>query len=160
MELVFNRSSGNKKITISCGNVVTVQTDNINSFVEKISLESNISVVSYDINFLGDNFLDSLSFVYDSYDDALLKDLLIILGMNYNIVNVSFDMLSFTQKVFLSIVRDILNNSKIVFFVDIFKYLDYNSEKKVLELLLFLKNKKYYVFASSRDVNVLYKIGD
>ena len=160
MELVFNRKSGNKIIDISCGNIITVQTDDLNSFVEKISLERNISIVNYDIDFLGDNFLECLNYVYDSYDVVLLKELLVIFGMKYDIVNVSFDMLSFTEKVFLSIVRDLLNNSKIVFFIDIFKYLDYNSEKKVLEMLLYLKNKRYYIFVSSSDVNVLYKIGD
>lgn len=153
MELDF--SFNDKKINIESGIIVTIQASDINSFVEKISLKDGI-VIDYDSELLGFNFLDGT----DIYEKDLLDKLLSIFKLNVDILNKPFSNLSFTEKIFLNIIKALLKQSNIVFFVDIYKYLDYNSEKKIKELLLYLKSKKYYIFISSSDVNNLYNLGD
>lgn len=74
--------------------------------------------------------------------------------------NKKIENLSYTEKIYLNIIRNLSLDNKKVLFYDVYNYLDYANQKKIKNLLLYLKDKKYIILITSNDVNVLYKLAD
>lgn len=155
MELVFD----NNKINVDKGVIYTIQASNYKK-IKNIFKSNNIVTISYDDFYIRENFSREIYYQNIDYDNKLVDDLLKIFNLNFEILSRDYNKLSFTERIFLNIIICILKSEKGLFFIDIYKYLDYNSEKKIKKLLLYLKEKKYYIFISSMDVNHLYRLGD
>ena len=83
-----------------------------------------------------------------------------IFGLNDSFFDNKIEDLSYTEKVYLNIIRNLSLGNKKILFYDVYNYLDYANQKKIKNLLLYLKEKKYTIFITSKDVNVLYKLAD
>lgn len=87
---------------------------------------------------------------------------------SFQIVNISkecmyktINELTHCEKLLISIALDLLNNSKIIIFDDLFADIDYKNKKNMLKLIRMLKiryNKT--IIISSNDVDLLYEICD
>ena len=83
-----------------------------------------------------------------------------IFELENNFLDKRINTLSHTEKIYLNIIRNLLNSEDRVIFVDIFKYLDYKNQKKINLLLNYLKEKDYYIIITSYNVDYLFKFSD
>ncbi len=160
MEIILeNKYNETKKIELEEGKITTIQSNNVDNIIKKMKKKNDIVIIDYDENYYDEQtLLDDIKKYGKSRED--LDELLSVFDLKSKILDKDIDNISFTEKIFLKIIKGIMLSKKYIVFLDIYKYLDYNNQKKVKEILLYLKNNNYYIVISSSDVNVLYKLGD
>ncbi len=162
MEIILRNSfKYKKKVNIEEGTIVSLQVNNLNAIVK--NLINDYKFINIDNNqmfFLGENVYEEINLYCNTYNLNLINDIFDILGLDDSFLDKKLENLSYTEKIYLNIIRNLSLGKKNVLFYDIYNYLDYANQKKIKNLLLYLKEKKYIIFITSKDVNVLYKLAD
>ena len=164
MEVVLRNkySEETSSIELEAGAITSLQSNDIKTIVTNLKEDYNFAVVdNYNPFFLGITVKEEIElYTKNEYNSEFLTLLLELLELNDKFLDRNINTLSFTDKIYLNIIRNLLLGMKHVIFVDMFKYLDYMNQKKVIFLLNYLKDKKYYIIITSIDVDDLYKNSD
>ncbi len=143
------------------GVITSLQSNDIKTVVTNLKQDYDfVTVDNYNPFFLGLTTEDELKLYSKEYDIELLSILEEILELDDGFMSKPVNEMSYTDKIYLNIIRNLLLGRKEVIFVDMFKYLDYKNQKKVILLLNYLKEHDYYIIITSIDVDDLYKNSD
>ncbi len=148
-------------IDIEEGAITSLQSNDIKTIVTNLKDEYGFATIdNFNPFFLGLTVREELYLHDKEYDNDLLYVLLEILELSDKFLDREINTLSYTDKLYLNIIRNLLTGNKKVIFVDMFKYFDYKNQKKIVLLLNYLKDKNYYIIITSIDVDDLYKNSD
>jgi ABC-type multidrug transport system ATPase subunit len=148
-------------IDIESGAITSLQSNDVKTIVKNLIKDYDfISVDNYNPFFLGLTVEEELGLYCKEYEKDLLMILLEVFELDDSFIERYINTLSYTEKIYLNIIRNLLLGGDKVIFVDVFKYLDYKNQKKVTLLLNYLKEKDYYIIITSYNVDYLYKISD
>lgn len=160
MEIIL-RNNYKKKINAEEGTIISLQASNLNAIVNNLLNDYKfININNNQMYFVGENVYEEINLYNKIYNLSLINDVLNILGLDDSFFNKKIENLSYTEKIYLNIIRNLSLDNKKVLFYDVYNYLDYANQKKIKNLLLYLKDKKYIILITSNDVNVLYKLAD
>ena len=160
MEIIL-RNNYKKKINAEEGTIISLQASNLNTIVNNLLNDYKfININNNQMYFVGENVYEEINLYNKIYNLSLINDVLNILGLDDSFFNKKIENLSYTEKIYLNIIRNLSLDNKKVLFYDVYNYLDYANQKKIKNLLLYLKDKKYIIFITSNDVNILYKLAD
>ena len=160
MEIIL-RNNYKKKINAEEGTIISLQASNLNTIVNNLLNDYKfININNNQMYFVGENVYEEINLYNKIYNLSLINDVLNILGLDDSSFNKKIENLSYTEKIYLNIIRNLSLDNKKVLFYDVYNYLDYANQKKIKNLLLYLKDKKYIILITSNDVNVLYKLAD
>jgi len=163
MEIILRNKYNEEtsEIDIEQGVITSLQSNDIKTIVTNLKDEYNFATIdNFNPFFLGLTVREEL-YLYDKeYDNDLLYVLLEILELSDKFLDREINTLSYTDKLYLNIIRNLLTGNNRVIFVDMFKYFDYKNQKKIILLLNYLKDKNYYIIITSIDVDDLYKNSD
>lgn len=162
MEIILrNNYNCKKKINVEEGTIISLQMSNLNAIVNNLLNDYKfININNSQMYFVGENVYEEINLYNKIYNLSLINDVLNILGLDDSFFNKKIENLSYTEKIYLNIIRNLSLDNKKVLFYDVYNYLDYANQKKIKNLLLYLKDKKYIILITSNDVNVLYKLAD
>lgn len=163
MEIVLKNkfSEEASDIDIESGAITSLQSNDVKTIVKNLIKDYDfISVDNYNPFFLGLTVEEELGLYCKEYEKDLLMILLEVFELDDSFIERYINTLSYTEKIYLNIIRNLLLGGDKVIFVDVFKYLDYKNQKKVTLLLNYLKEKDYYIIITSYNVDYLYKISD
>ncbi len=163
MEIVLRNKFDEEasEIDLNSGAITSLQSNDIKTIVTNLVKDYDfVSVDNYDPFFLGTEVSEEIKLYAGSYDANLLTYLLEILELDFEFLERKTNTLSFTDKIYLNIIRNVLLGKDKLIFVDMFKYLDYKNQKKIVLLLNYLKEKDYYIIITSIDVDDLFKFSD
>ena len=148
-------------IDLNAGEITSLQSNDVKTIVTNLFKDYDfIAVDNYNPFFLATEVSDEIKLYAHNYDSNLLTYLLEIFDLDFSFLDKKTNELSFTDKIYLNIIRNLLKGEDKIIFVDMFKYLDYSNQKKIVLLLNYLKEKNYYIIITSIDVNDLYKYSD
>ncbi len=91
---------------------------------------------------------------------SLVTDVIKKIELDNNFLDRYLKELSYTEKIFLNILRNIFRAEKIIIFENLFLGLDLKNRKKLIKLINYLKEKSYIIFITSEDVDDLYNYSD
>lgn len=149
------------EIDLQSGTITSLQSNDVKTIVNNLVSDYGfIAIDNYNPFFLANEVSDEIKLYAYNYDSNLLTYLLEILDLDFSFLDRKVNTLSFTDKIYLNIIRSILKGEDKLIFVDMFKYLDYSNQKKIVLLLNYLKEKNYYIIITSIDVDDLYKYSD
>ena len=162
MEMILkDRFNEKKSVDFKEGNITSIQSNYIKNILKNLSNDySLIYINNNDLYFLGEDVSDEIELYNKVFDYSLILDILDILEVDNSFLKRKVDELSHTEKIYLNIIRNLSFDRKIVLFDDVFKYLDYGNQKKIKNLLMYLKEMMYVIIITSSDVNVLYKLAE
>lgn len=162
MEIILkNRFQEYKKVYFHEGSITSIQSNNVRDIVSNLANDYSLIIINnYSLYFLGDNVLSEIEMFNGEIDYSFLADIFEKLNLSSDFFNRDLSTLSYTEKIYLNIIRNLCKNSKIVVFDDVFKFLDYKNQKRIKSLLDYLKDNSYTIIITSTDVNVLYKLAD
>lgn len=162
MELILRNQFGEEKeVSFEEGSITSIQSNNIKSILNNfLKKYSPIYINNYDLYFLGNSVYNEIELYCGSIDYEFVYELLNILEIDDSFLRRKVSELSYTEKIYLNIIRRLSTIGKIVLFDDVFRYIDYANQKRVSNLLHYLKDNMYTVIITSNDVNVLYKLAD
>ena len=163
MEIVLRNkfSEEASDIDLEKGMITSLQSNDVKTIVKNLVKDYDfISVDNYNPFFLGLSVDEELNLYCREYSREMLMILLEALELENSFLERNINTLSYTEKVYLNIIRNILKGGDRLIFVDLFKYLDYKNQKKLILLLNYLKEKEYYIIITSYNVDYLYKISD
>ena len=149
------------EIDLQSGTITSLQSNDVKTIVNNLVSDYGfIAIDNYNPFFLANEVSDEIKLYAYNYNSNLLTYLLEILNLDFSFLDRKVNTLSFTDKIYLNIIRSILKGEDKLIFVDMFKYLDYSNQKKIVLLLNYLKEKNYYIIITSIDVDDLYKYSD
>ena len=163
MEIVLNNKYNESATDINLieGMITTLQSNDIKTVVTNLKKNYNFTVIdNYNPFFLGVTVKEELDIYTKEYSEEMLAVLLEIFELESNFTSRYISTLSYTEKIYLNIFRNLLINNNKVIFVDVFKYLDHKNRKRMILLLNYLKEKMYYIIITSYNVDDLYSLGD
>ena len=163
MEIVLKNkfSEEASDIDLLSGEITSLQSNDVKTIVKNLIKDYGfVSVDNYNPFFLGLNVTQELDLYSHEYDRDKLMVLLEIFELEDSFLDRNINTLSFTEKIYLNIIRNLLIADDKVIFVDLFKYLDYKNQKKINLLLNYLKEKDYYIIITSYNVDYLFKFAD
>ena len=163
MEIVLRNkfSEEASDIDLESGVITSLQSNDVKTIVKNLVKDYDfVSVDNYNPYFLGLTIDEELHLYCHEYSRELLMVLLEVFELDNSFIERKINTLSYTEKIYLNIIRNLLNGGNKVIFVDLFKYLDYKNQKKLILLLNYLKEKDYYIIITSYNVDHLYKISD
>ncbi len=159
MEINFRNDFTNKIIDLN-KSIVSIHS---NEKTILNNLKSDYDVVEIDnlnMFFISDNVLNEIS-LYSIFPELnIVSDAMQIIGLNHDFFDRKISTLSYTDKIFLNIFRNIAKQCDIVLFNNIFYGLDHNCRKKIIKLINYLKDNSYCIIICSDDVNDLYRYSD
>ena len=163
MEIVLRNKYDEEasEIDLNAGTITSLQSNDVKTIVTNLVNDYDfIAIDNYNPFFLATEVSDEIKLYANNYDSNLLTYLLEILDLDFSFLDRKINTLSFTDKIYLNIIRSILKGKDKLIFVDMFKYLDYSNQKKIVLLLNYLKEKNYYIIITSIDVDDLFKYSD
>jgi ABC-type dipeptide/oligopeptide/nickel transport system ATPase subunit len=161
MEVILNNGFKQKKVSLKEGNLTSIQSKDIKNILKNLVNDYNfIDINTKDLYFIGTTVYDELEKYCDMVDFSLVEDILEVLDLGEDFLEKKINNLSFSETVFLNIVRNLIISNKYVIFNDILSYFDMINQKRMIRLFEFLKEHKYLLIISSKDVNLLYKVAD
>ena len=163
MEIVLNNKHDEAAtdIDIKEGTIVTLQSNDIKTIVKNLNRDYSFTVIdNYNPFFLGLTVKEELELFPNGYSEEFLDVLLEIFELENDFISRYINTLSYTEKIYLNIIRNLLRYNNRVLFLDVFKYFDHKNKKKMILLLNYLKEKNYYIIITSVDVDDLYALGD
>lgn len=159
MEITLRKPKEKQEIKVSLGNIVSISGSYLKDILANlISDYSAIYICNDNLFFAAKTVKDELV-LFDNLDNDLTSSLIHITEYE-DFLDKKIDELSSSEKIFLNIIRNINLDNKIIILDDIFKYLDYNNQKKIRFMLDKLKENDYIIFITSSDVNLLYMHAD
>ena len=148
-------------INLINGMITTLQSNDIKTIVKNLKKDYEFTVIdNYNPFFVGLTVKEELDLYTKEYNEELLAVFLEIFELESNFISRYINTLSYTEKIYLNILRNLLIKNDKVIFVDVFKYLDHKNRKRMILLLNYLKEKYYYIIITSYYVDDLYSLGD
>lgn len=159
MELDLIYKTRVKKVELHEGQITSLYSRYVEEIVKNLN---NITIIDNEnLYFIGTTVESEIGIYNNGMEDYnITLDVLKELGLKNDFLTRKIDTLSFTEKIYLNILRRLSNISKRVLFKDMHKYLDYRNQKNFSNLLNYLKEKKYIIIITSNDGDILYKISD
>lgn len=162
MEIVLRNSKESRSIELHEGKITSIQSNSIKTIFSNLCNDYSFSYISnHNLLFLGDTVDKEIElFSRGIVDYDLVDNVISILELNDDFLKRKIEQLSYTERIFVNILRCISSLDRMIILDDIFISLDYNKQKLFLNLLNFLKENNYIILVSSKDVNYLYKYSD
>jgi len=163
MEIVLRNkfSEEASDIDIKSGVITSLQSNDVKTIVKNLVKDFDfISVDNYNPFFLGLTVNEEIDLYCEYYNKEKLYTLMEIFELDDDFLNRKINTISYTEKIYLNIIRTILKTTDRVIFADIFKYIDYSNQKKIILLLNYLKEKNYYIIITSYNVDYLYSLSE
>ena len=149
----------NSQITDYQGQITSLDSKYTDEIIENLS---DITIIDNEtLYFIGTTIESEIGIYNNGMEDySITLDVLKELGLKNNFLTRKIDTLSFTEKIYLNILRRLSGTSKRVLFKDMYRYLDYRNQKNFKNLLNYLKEKKYIIIVTGSDADNLYKVSD
>lgn len=159
MELDLVYKSRTKKVELHEGEITSLDSKYTDEIIENLS---DITIIDNEaLYFIGTTVESEIGIYNNGMEDySITLDALKELGLKNNFLTRKIDTLSFTEKIYLNILRRLSGTSKRVLFKDMYRYLDYRNQKNFKNLLNYLKEKKYIIIITGSDVDIFYKVSD
>lgn len=159
MELDLVYKSRTKKVELHEGEITSLDSKYTDEIIENLS---DITIIDNEtLYFIGTTVESEIGIYNNGMEDySITLDVLKELGLKNNFLTRKIDTLSFTEKIYLNILRRLSGTSKKVLFKDMYRYLDYRNQKNFKNLLNYLKEKKYIIIITGSDVDIFYKVSD
>lgn len=159
MELDLVYKSRTKKVELHEGEITSLDSKYTDEIIENLS---DITIIDNEtLYFIGTTVESEIGIYNNGMEDySITLDVLKELGLKNNFLTRKIDTLSFTEKIYLNILRRLSGTSKRVLFKDMYRYLDYRNQKNFKNLLNYLKEKKYIIIITGSDVDIFYKVSD
>lgn len=159
MELDLVYKSRTKKVELHEGEITSLDSRYTDEIIENLS---DITIIDNEtLYFIGTTVESEIGIYNNGMEDySITLDVLKELGLKNNFLTRKIDTLSFTEKIYLNILRRLSGTSKKVLFKDMYRYLDYRNQKNFKNLLNYLKEKKYIIIITGSDVDISYKVSD
>lgn len=159
MELDLVYKSRTKKVELHEGEITSLDSKYTDEIIENLS---DITIIDNEtLYFIGTTVESEIGIYNNGMEDySITLDVLKELGLKNNYLTRKIDTLSFTEKIYLNILRRLSGTSKRVLFKDMYRYLDYRNQKNFKNLLNYLKEKKYIIIITGSDVDIFYKVSD
>lgn len=159
MELDLVYKSRTKKVELHEGQITSLDSKYTDEIIENLS---DITIIDNEaLYFIGTTVESEIGIYNNGMEDySITLDALKELGLKNNFLTRKIDTLSFTEKIYLNILRRLSGTSKRVLFKDMYRYLDYRNQKNFKNLLNYLKEKKYIIIITGSDVDIFYKVSD
>ena len=159
MELDLIYKSRAKKVELHEGQITSLDSKYTDEIIGNLS---DITIIDNEaLYFIGTTVESEIGIYNNGMEDySITLDVLKELGLKNNYLTRNIDTLSFTEKIYLNILRRLSGTSKRVLFKDMYRYLDYRNQKNFKNLLNYLKEKKYIIIVADSDADNLYKVSD
>jgi len=153
------RSKNNTKMLELNNSIISLDSNDDTVLDNLINDYNPVIVDNTNLFFLGKTVLDEIG-LYTNYPELKYGyEVLKIFELYNTFLDKEIKCLSTTEKIYLNIIRNVSKLDNIIVFKDIFLGLDYNNQKKIIELINYLKEKAIVIILSD-DVNNLYKCSD
>ncbi len=133
------------------------------SFLKKISRRSKYRIIDLNkVKFKYQSIKSEINYYYNKNnrigftDKKRLETIFSILDLDKSIIDRRISFLSLSEKYILFIALNVLVDREIYLFDNIFKYLDKNNIKNVLNLMKFLKQEDKIIFINDDNINNIY----
>lgn len=161
MEIVLDNGFKKRRVKFKTGNIVSIQSSEIKNILLNLKRDYDfVYIDNINLYFIGKTVFDELEKYVLNIDYSFLEEIINIFEFGERFLEKKVCELSYTEKLYLNIIRNILTLKKVVIFNDLFSYIDNFNQKKLIKLFSFLKEKDYILIISSKDVNYLYKTAD
>lgn len=161
MEITLDNGFKKRKAKFKTGNITSIQSSDIKNILLNLRRDYDFAYIdNINLYFIGKTVFDELEKYVLDVDYSFLEEIVGILDLGEKFLERKVYGLSFTEKLYLNIIRNLLTLKKVVIFNDLFSYVDNFNQKRLIKLFSFLKEKDYILIISSKDVNYLYKIAD
>lgn len=161
MEIVLDNGFKKRKAKFKTGNITSIQSSDIKNILLNLRRDYDfVYIDNINLYFIGKTVFDELEKYVLNIDYSFLEEIVNIFELGEKFLEKKVCELSYTEKLYLNIIRNLLTLKKVVIFNDLFSYIDSFNQKRVIKLFSFLKEKDYILIISSKDVNYLYKIAD
>ncbi len=127
---------------------------------------SDIAYINVNNKFLTNRVVDEFKFIASlrNYENDILdlkiNNMLKLVGLNASYLERDFYSLSSSEKILIDIAINLLYDPKVIMLGNIFGYLDYQNQRKVLGIIRNLKDAEKIVILYSVDVDLLYQYTD
>ena len=159
MEIKIRSSQKRKTIDVR-ESIISIQS-NDDSIIKNLVEDYNaIRINNLDNYFIGNTVLNEIT-LYTKYPElSLVTDVIKKIELDKNFLDFYVKNLSYTEKIFLNILRNISREEKIIIFENLFLGLDLKNRKKIIKLINYLKDNSYIIFITSDYVDDLYNYSD
>lgn len=159
MELDLIYKSRTKKVELHEGQITSLYSKYTDEIIENLN---DITIIDNEtLYFIGATVESEIGIYNNGMEEySITLDVLKELGLKNNFLTRKIDTLSFTEKIYLNILRRLSGTSKRVLFKDMYRYLDYRNQKNFKNLLNYLKEKGYMIIITGSDIDILYKVSD
>ena len=123
MEIILrNNYNCKKKINVEEGTIISLQASNLNAIVNNLLNDYKfININNNQMYFVGENVYEEINLYNKIYNLSLINDVLNILGLDDSFFNKKIENLSYTEKIYLNIIRNLsLDNKKVLFYCSFF----------------------------------------
>ena len=133
MELDLIYKSRAKKVELHEGQITSLDSKYTDEIIENLS---DITIIDNEtLYFIGTTIESEIGIYNNGMEDySITLDVLKELGLKNNFLTRKIDTLSFTEKIYLNILRRLSGTSKRVLFKDMYRYLDYRNQKNFKNL--------------------------
>lgn len=154
------RSIQKSKIIDVEKSIISIQSNDDSIIKNLIDDYNAIKISNLDNYFIGDTVLNEITLFTKYPELSLVTDIIKKIELDNNFLDRYLKELSYTEKIFLNILRNISRAEKIIVFENLFLGLDLKNRKKLIKLINYLKEKSYIIFITSEDVDDLYNYSD
>ena len=155
------RKRKDRNINIEDSLIITIDSCYLSDLKRDLEKKYKFSIIdNKDINFLGSTIREELDAYSGIYNKDVLIDLLNIFEYTESFLDKETKNLSHTEKIYVNLIRNLIQGNNRLLFINVTKYLDYNDKKLLIKIFNYLKSKNYYILITSEDVNSLYELGD
>ena len=161
MEIVLDNGFKKKEVDFKSGNIISIQSNDIKNIFENLVIDYNFDCIdNNNLFFVGNTVIDEFDIYSPDFDSLFLYAILEVLEFDDIFLKKKISNLSYVEKLYVNIIRILLLGNKRVIFNNIFSLMDNYNQKKLINLLSYLKDKDYYLVISNKNVNFLYKYAD
>ena len=161
MEVILDNGFKKKNVDLKTGNIISIQSNDIKNILKNLKNDYQFNYVCNKyLFFVGSTVIDELEKYVGEFSYLFLEELLHILDIDSSFLERKVNTLSYTEKLYLNLIRNLIDENKKVIFNNIFSVFDNYNQRKLINLLKYLKEKDYILIISSKDVNFLYKLSD
>ncbi len=159
MEIVIRNNLTRKKIKTD-RSIISLQTS-CKSILLNLKEDYNVLIIKNDdLFFISKTVLEELKKYSKSPNLDLVIKIINLFGFNKEFLDREIITLSYTEKIYLNLLRNVVKDDDILVFDDVFFGLDLVNQKKLKSVINFILDNNYVVILCSKDPDVLYSIAE
>ena len=140
------RKRKDRNINIEDSLIITIDSCYLSDLKRDLEKKYKFSIIdNKDINFLGSTIREELDAYSGIYNKDVLIDLLNIFEYTESFLAKETKNLSHTEKIYVNLIRNLIQGNDRLLFINVTKYLDYNDKKLLIKIFNYLKSKNYYI---------------